>query len=153
MGPMTATRTPKIWRFRSAAAAATGALLLVPAVAFGWAQRANFETRIHGHEFYRVVVETNQCELKMRVLFTAPQAGYEHESPARNFYRFHARLQLDQGRDVVTRIFSNAAPGTRGYNYVLDTSADACWAKQEHKIRGVDIEGCRGSGCTPEPFK
>jgi hypothetical protein len=129
------------------------ALLLVPTVAFAWSQQANIETRVHGHEFYRVSVETNQCELRLRVLFSAPAAGYEHEAPARNFYRFRARLQLDAGRDVVTRIFSNSAPGTRGYTYVLDTAAQGCWAEQKHPIRGVDIEGCRGAGCTPEPFK
>jgi hypothetical protein len=141
---------PSISRFRVVAVAGS---LLFPAVAFAWSQQANFETRIHGHEFYRVKVETNQCELKMRVLFTAPEAGYKHELPVKNFYRFHARLQLDAGHNIVTRIFSNAAPGTRGYDYVVDTAADGCWAKQEHKIRGVDIEGCRGSGCTPEPFQ
>jgi hypothetical protein len=151
MGAMRAKRMPKISKFR--VAAATAALLTVPAVASAWSQQANFETRIHGHEFYRVSVETNQCELKMRVLFTAPDAGYKHELPAKNFYRFHARLQLDETRNVVTRIFSNSAPGTRGYNYVLDTTNDGCWAKQERKFRGVDIEGCRGAGCTPEPFK
>jgi hypothetical protein len=151
MGRMIAKRMPKISRLRSAAA--IGSLLFVPAVAFAWGQQANFETRIHGHEFYRVRVETNQCELRMRVLFTAPEANYRHEVAAKNFYRFRARLQLAHGREVVTRIFSNSAPGTRGYNYVLDTAADGCWVKQEHEIRGVDIEGCRGSGCTPEPFK
>jgi hypothetical protein len=151
MGSMTATRMPKISKFRIAAA--TAALLCVPAVAFAWSQQANFETRIHGHEFYRVSIETDQCQVKMRVLFTAPEVGYKNEVPAKNFYRFHARLQLDEARTVVTRIFSNSAAGTRGYNYILDTTADGCWAKQEHKIRGVDIEGCRGSGCTPEPFK
>ena len=148
---MTAQRLPKISPFRIAAA--TVALLTVPAVAMAWSQQANFETHIHGHEFYRVSVETNQCELKMRMLFTAPEAGYKHEISAKNVYRFHAWLKLDEERNVITRIFSNSAPGTRGYNYVVDTTTDGCWAKQEHEIRGVDIEGCRGAGCTPDPFK
>ena len=148
---MIAKRTRKISRLRSAAA--IGSLILVPAVALAWRQQANFETQIHGHEFYRVSVEANQCELKLRVLFTAPETGYRHEVAAKNFYRFRARLQLAQGRNVVTRIFSNSAPGTRGYSYVFDTATDGCWAKLEHEIRGVDIEGCRGSGCTPEAFE
>jgi hypothetical protein len=151
MGRMTAKRMPKISKFRIAAA--TAALVSMPAVALAWSQQANFETHIHGHEFYRISVETNQCKLKMRVLFTAPEAGYKNEFSAKNSYRFHARLKLDDERNVVTRIFSNSAPGTRGYDYVFDTSADGCWASQEHKIRGVDIEGCRGTGCTPDPFK
>ncbi len=142
---------PRISKVRVAVAIA--ALLSLPTLALAWSQQADFETHIHGHEFYRVSVETNQCQLKMRVLFTAPETGYKNEFPAKNFYRFHARLKLDDDRSVVTRVFSNSAPGTRGYNYVLDTSADGCWAKVEHKIRGVDIEGCRGAGCTPDPFK
>lgn len=148
---MTPQRLPKRSKFH--VAAMTAAVFIVPAVAFAWSQQADFETHIHGHEFYRVSVESNQCQLKVRVLFTAPEAGYKNEFPAKNFYRFHVRLRLDEERNVVTRIFSNSAPGTRGYSYVDDTTADGCWAKQEHKIRGVDIEGCRGTGCTPEPFK
>jgi hypothetical protein len=134
-------------------AAATAALLSLPAVAFAWTQQANFETHIHGHEFYRVSVETKQCELKLRALFTAPEAAYKSEIPAKNFYRFHVRLKLDSEHSVVTRVFSNSAPGTRGYDFVLDTGADGCWAKPEQKIRDIDVEGCRGAGCTPEPFK
>jgi hypothetical protein len=145
---MTPQRMP---RFR--VAAMTAAVFLVPAAALAWSQQADFETHIHGHEFYRVRVESNQCELKVRVLFTAPEAGYKNDFPAKNFYRFHVRLRLAEERNVVTRIFSNSAPGTRGYDYVVDTTAEGCWAKQEPKIRGVDIEGCRGTGCTPEPFK
>jgi hypothetical protein len=151
MGCMTATRMPKISKVR--VAAATAALLSLPAIGFAWTQQANFETHIHGHEFYRVTVETTGCELKMRVLFTAPEAAYKNEFPAKNFYRFHARLKLDSEHSAVTRIFSNSAPGTRGYNFVLDTTADGCWAKPDQKIRGIDVEGCRGAGCTPEPFK
>jgi hypothetical protein len=148
---MSAFRNRKISKARIAAA--TVALLSLPAVAFGWTQQANFETHIHGHEFYRVSVETNGCELKLRALFIAPEAAYKNEFPAKNFYRFHARLKLDSGHEVVTRVFSNSDPGTRGYNFVLDTTSDGCWAKPEQKIRGIDVEGCRGAGCTPDPFK
>jgi hypothetical protein len=151
MARMIGQRTPS--GSKRLVGAATVALLSVPAVALAWSQKANFETHVHGHEFYRVSVETNQCVLKMRVLFTAPDAGYKNEFPAKNFYRFHARLKLENEHSVATRIFSNSAPGTRGYDYVLDTSAEGCWAKLEQKIRGVDIEGCRGAGCTPDPFR
>lgn len=148
---MTVTRTPKLSKARIAAAAV--ALSVLPSAALAWNQQADFETRIHGHEFYRVSVATKQCELKMRVLFTAPEAAYKHELPAKNFYRFHARLKLDSEHSVVTRIFSNSAPGTRGYDFVLDTTADGCWAKPDQKIRSIDVEGCRGAGCTPQPFQ
>jgi hypothetical protein len=148
---MFASPTAKVSKRRIVAM--TAALVLVPAAAFGWTQHANVETHVHGHEFYRVGVETNQCALTVRALFVAPDAAYHNEFPAKNFYRFHVRLKLDGERNVVTRVFSNSAPGTRGYSYVLDTTADGCWAKQEHKIQGVDIEGCRGVGCAPDPFK
>jgi len=127
--------------------------LLFPLTAFGWTQAVDFETHVHGHEFWRVKVDTEGCDLKVRLLFSAPEDGYKSESPARNFYRFHARLTLDDGRTVETRVFSNSAPGARGYTYVAQTQANGCYAKTERKIRGVDVEGCRGAGCKPEPFK
>ena len=132
---------------------AMAGVLLSPVAAWAWTQSAGFETHIHGHEFSRVTLDSNGCELKVRVLFEAPETAYKNEAPARNFYRFHARIKLDDGRAVETRVFSNSAPGARAYSYVLDTAADACWAKGEHKISGIDVEGCRGAGCKPDPFK
>ncbi len=49
--------------------------------------------------------------------------------------------------------FANPPYSARAYSYVLDSKADGCWAKDERKIQGIDVEGCRGVGCTPEPFK
>jgi hypothetical protein len=132
---------------------AVAAVIVAPATALAWSQRADFETHIHGHEFSRVTLDSNECELKVRLFFDAPEAAYKNESPARNYYRFHARIKLDDGRGIITRVFYNTAPGARAYTYVDDTKPDSCFAKQEHKIQGVDIEGCRGAGCTPEPFK
>jgi hypothetical protein len=136
-----------------AGAALLAGALLSPVAAWAWTQSAGFETHIHGHEFSRVTLDSNGCELKVRVLFDAPEAAYKNESPARNFYRFHARIKLDDGRVFETRVFSNSAPGARAYSYVLDSAADACWAIAEHKVRGIDVEGCRGAGCKPDPFK
>jgi hypothetical protein len=130
--------------------------LLLPLTALGWTQAVDFETHVHGHEFYRVKVDSDGCDLKVRLLFIAPQDAYKSESPARNFYRFHARIKLDEGRTVETRVFSNSAPGTRGYTYIANTAntqGDGCWAKAERKLQGIDVEGCRGAGCKPEPFK
>jgi hypothetical protein len=87
------------------------------------------------------------------VLFSAPAEGYKSESPARNIYRFHVRIKLDEGREVVTRVFNNRAPGARAYTFTLGTQAEGCWAKNERKIQGIDVEGCRGAGCKPEPFE
>ena len=146
-------RSPK-QQLKSWAAPLVGAALLaVPATALGWSQHANFETHIHTHNFSRVTLESNECALKVEILFDAPEAAYKNESPARNFYRFHARIKLDDGRTILTRVFYNSAPGARAYTYVEDTKPDGCFAKEERKIQGIDIEGCRGAGCTPDPFK
>jgi hypothetical protein len=128
-------------------------MVLLPITALGWTQGVDFETHVHDHEFHRVQVDSDGCDLKVRLVFNAPEAGYKSESPARNFYRFKARLKLDEGRSVETRVFSNSAPGARAYTYVASTAADGCWAKAERKLRAIDVEGCRGAGCTPEPFK
>jgi hypothetical protein len=54
---------------------------------------------------------------------------------------------------ILTRYFYNDAPGAHVYDYEADTTAAGCWAKTEGHVRAVDVEGCRGRGCTPEPFK
>lgn len=125
--------------------------VLAPATALAWSQAASFETHVHGHAFSRVSLESSECSVKVRLFFDAPEAAYKNE--ARNFYRFHARIKLDDGHAILTRVFSNSAPGAREYDYVADTKPDGCFAKAERSVRGVDIEGCRGVGCTPEPFK
>jgi hypothetical protein len=129
-------------------------VLLAPVAALAWSQKASFETRIHGHEFTQVTLErSGECALAVRVFFTAPEAGYQNESPPRNVYRFHVRTKLAGDRAAVTRVFNNKVAGARAYSYVQDTSAEGCWAKDEHKIQGIDVEGCRGAGCTPDAFK
>src|SRR3954467_9004570 len=142
-------KSPQIW----IAPLALLAFVVAPASAWAWSHEAKFETHIHGHEFSRVTLGSNDCALDVSVFFDAPEAAYKHESPARNFYRFHARIKLDDGRAIITRVFSNSAPGARVYSYVDDTKPDGCFAKEAHKIQGIDVEGCRGAGCTPDPFK
>ena len=126
-------------------------LVVVPATALAWNHDASFETHIHGHAFSRVALESSDCKVKVRIFFDAPEAAYKNE--ARNYYRFHARIKLDDGHAILTRVFSNSAPGAREYSYVDDTQPDGCFAKAERTIRGIDVEGCRGAGCTPDPFK
>jgi hypothetical protein len=132
--------------------AASGALL-APVLAFAWTQEATFGAHVHGHEFARATLTGDGCSLKVRVFFDAPEEAYKNERAWRNYYRFHARIKLDTEHVVLTRVFNNDSPGARVYDYVQDTSAEGCWAKTESKVRGVDVEGCRGRGCTPEPFK
>jgi len=125
----------------------------VSVASLAWTQSAPFETRVHGHAFSRVVLESRDCVLDVRLPFDAPEAAYKNDAaPTRNVYRFHARIKLDD-QTFETPIFQNSAPGARSYTYAKDTSAEACWAKREHQLRAVDVEGCRGAGCRPEAFK
>lgn len=129
------------------------AVVLLPSVALGFRQSAAFETRVHGHAFSNVTVESKGCDVQVRLKFDAPAQGYQHEAAARNIYRFHARINLDKGHSFETPVFQNSVPGERSYAYTKDTTSEGCWAKDEHALRGVDVEGCRGGGCKPEPFK
>jgi len=127
--------------------------LLLPALAFGWTQRAPFGARVHKHEFSSVLLSNDGCTLKTRLFFDAPEEAYRDEIASKNYYRFHARIKLDNAHEVVTRFFHNDAPGAREYDYEEDTTGAGCWAKNEAHARAVDVEGCRGRGCTPEAFK
>lgn len=129
------------------------AACLVPALALAWTQEAQFGARVHKHEFSRVSLTAVGCTIKARVFFDAPDEAYKDPTPSRNYYRFHARIKLDSEHALITRVFHNDAPGARVYDYEQDTSAEGCWAKTESHPRDVDVEGCRGRGCTPEPFK
>ena len=131
----------------------TSVALLVPALAFAWTQEQQFAARVHKHEFSRVVLTGEGCTVKARLFFEAPAEGYESETASRNYYRFHARIKLDSEHVLLTDVFYNQTPGPHVYEYKQDTTAQGCWAKGESHARGVDIEGCRGRGCTPVPFK
>ena len=134
------------------AAGTTLLALCVPTAALAWSQSASFETHVHGHAFSRVNIQSHDCQLRVGLPFDAPEAAYKHEAPTRNVYRFHARIKLD-GQSFETPVFQNSAPGARSYSYVKDTKDEGCWAKDEHQLRGVDVEGCRGAGCKPDAFK
>ena len=138
---------------RGTCALLTAAALLVPGLALAWSKEATFMARVHKHEFSRATLDSDACTLKLRLFFDAPESAYQSETKARNEYRFHARVNLDAGHTLLTPVFRSVAPGARSYDYVKDTAGEACWAKTELKIFGVDVEGCRGVGCTPEPFK
>jgi hypothetical protein len=131
----------------------TAATLCVPALSLAWNKEVSFLARVHKHEFTRATVESDGCALKLRLFFEAPESAYQSDVKARNEYRFHARVNLDGGNALFTPVFRSLTPGKRSYDYAKDTASEGCWAKSETKIFGVDVEGCRGAGCTPEPFK
>ncbi len=143
----------RVSRLRGTCALLTAAALLVPALALAWSKEATFMARVHKHEFSRATVESDSCMLKLHLFFDAPESAYQSETKARNEYRFHARLNLDGGHALLTPVFHSLTPGARSYDYTKDTAGEGCWAKTELKIFGVDVLGCRGASCTPEPFK
>jgi hypothetical protein len=139
--------------YRGFARLLTVSALLLPGLAYAWTQEQQFSARVHKHEFSRVLLSAEGCVVQARLFFDAPSEAYESESAARNYYRFHARIKLDSGHALLTGIFHNQTPGPHSFEYREDTTADGCWAKRESHAQGVDVEGCRGRGCTPAPFK
>ncbi|MEI9947404.1 MAG: hypothetical protein WDO74_00035 [Pseudomonadota bacterium] len=129
------------------------AALLVPALAGAWTQEQAFGARVHKHEFSRVQLTGEGCTVQARLFFDAPTDAYESETAARNYYRFHARIKLDSAHVLLTEVFYSQTPGPHVYEYREDTTPRGCWAKRESHAFGVDVEGCRGRGCTPAPFK
>lgn len=123
---------------------------LLPALAYAWSQSALFDVTVHAHEFERVAVESQGCSVRAQLSFTAPPEAYKAD---RKYYRFKARIRLDAGHEITSPIFGNSGSGARVYTFTHDTSAEGCWGKLDHKFTGFDVEGCRGRGCTPDPFK
>jgi hypothetical protein len=125
------------------------AILSVPTLALAWTQSALFDVTVHKHLFERVAVDSQDCALRTQISFSAPAEAYK----SGNYYRFKARIRLDAGHEVTTRVFGNSGAGARTYSFSYDTSAEGCWAKVDHKFKGFDVEGCRGRGCTPDAFR
>jgi hypothetical protein len=127
-------------------------ILLVLGFATGWTQSAGFGTTVHGHEFNRVTIGANGCKLDYRFDFNAPADRYQGADPKAPRFRFVGRIKLKSGAVVRSPIFPNAASGERKYENSFDTSSEGCWAKDEQKLTGFDVRGCRGQGCIPDPF-
>ena len=140
-------------RLSGICALVTAAAFSVPALALAWSKEATFMARVHKHEFSRATVKSDGCMLELHLFFDAPESAYQSDTKTRNEYRFHARVNMDGGHALLTPVFHSLTPGARTYDYTKDTTSEACWAKTEAKIFGVDVEGCRGASCTPDPFK
>jgi hypothetical protein len=128
--------------------------VLAPADALSWSQRVQIAARVHNHVFDDVSIESSGCTLNLALYFTAPEGGYRDPNAAvRNHYRFDARVSLSEGRKFHTGVFQNTQPGRRRFRHAHDTASEGCWAKQELKLRAVDIEGCRNRRCKVPSFK
>lgn len=136
------------------------ALILAPLLtlfltteADAWRASAPFRATVNKHVFDKVKVVTDGCDARFTIYFDAPKEMYSDDAPVRNHHRFRARIKLSDGRTVTTNRFYNDKAGKRMYVYRLDTSADGCWAKQEHQLRKVDVNGCRNKKCRIQPFE
>jgi len=88
--------------------------------------------------------------LHYKLFFTAPAEAYGNASKAH--FQFRARIRLHSGKSLVSPVFGNHGAGERMYERDYDTSSEGCWAKEEQKLLGVDVEACRGRGCSPAEF-
>jgi hypothetical protein len=126
---------------------------VLPAVALAWSSESPFSATVHGHAFKRVSVHDEGCAVKTRLEFNAPEAQYREPAEVRNYYRFKARVRFASGKKAVSPIFFSQKPGDHQFEFAFDTTADGCWARNDQKVIGVDIEGCRGKRCVVEPFQ
>jgi len=143
-------------RSRLAAAGALVASLTLPsqrlAAAPVWRDSAPLAVRVFEHLFQRVDANDVGCVVRVRVHFDAPASAYQEPAAVRNHYRFIAEVKLSGGNHFQSEVFSNTEPGARVFAFSHDTALEGCWAKQELKLRKLDVHACRGSECVPQAF-
>lgn len=129
------------------------ACVLASATALAWTSASPFSAKVLGHEFKHVAVENEGCNVKTSLKFSAPEGQYQHPAEVRNYYRFKARVRFASGKSAISPIFFSQRAGEHKFDFNYDTTRDACWSRSEQKVMGVDVEGCRGKGCTVDPFQ
>jgi hypothetical protein len=112
-----------------------------------------FSASVWGHKFTEVAVEAADCSIKVSVKYDAPSNAYKSRVAALNQYRFKARARFASGAKAAGPVFSSTKPGKALHTFAFDSSGEGCWAKQKQALVAMDVEGCRGEGCTVEPFK
>ena len=122
-------------------------------VAWGWGSSVLFSASVWGHKFSEVLVEAVDCSVKVRVKYDAPSNAYKSRLADMNHYRFKARARFASGAKAQGPVFSSTKPGAEAHTFSFDSSAEGCWARQKQALVAMDVEGCRGVGCTVEPFK
>ncbi len=123
-----------------------------PAVALAWTQKAPFGVKVHDHALHDVELSGTDCSITYKLFFSAPAEGYSSRAENRNYYLFRSRIKFQSGKKILVPIFGNAGPGERVYERTYDTAGEGCWAKEQQKLLGVDVEACRSRGCTPDPL-
>jgi hypothetical protein len=137
-----------------ALAALFGLLSLPPSAAAApvWRGSAPLAVQVFEHSFQRINANDVGCVVRVRLYFDAPATSYREPSAVRNHYRFLAEIKLSGGNRFVSEVFSNTEPGARVFAFSHDTALEGCWAKQDLKLRKVDVHACRGANCVPQKF-
>ena len=112
-----------------------------------------FSASVWSHKFSEVTVEAADCSVKVSVKYDAPGSAYKSHLPGMNHYRFKARPRFASGAKAPGPVFSSTKPGRALHTFSIDSSKEGCWARQKQALVAMDVEGCRGEGCTVEPFK
>jgi hypothetical protein len=135
-------------------AAIASAFVAGPALAKSlWWDEARIGVKVHDHAFHRVTANAIGCQVRVRLYFDAPFAGYQEPAPERNHFRFTAQVTLSDDQRFVSEAFDNIEAGARVFAFSHDSRDEGCWAKLEHTLRKVDVHACRGVGCVPKPFE
>ncbi|MCA9647570.1 MAG: hypothetical protein KC492_43070 [Myxococcales bacterium] len=113
-----------------------------------WVRKAPITAQVNGHRFHHVEVRGNGCQVIYTLRFNAPENLYKSPDASASYFRFRGDIELEGGLKVDTGPFFNRKPGARKYTGAFDTSEAGCWSKSIKGLRRVDIDGCRGKGCT-----
>ena len=147
-------RSSKRWSVGLGVAMAVLAIAAESAAAGAvWRDTADLAVRVFEHAFARATVNDAGCWVRVRLYFDAPAEGYREAAKERNHYRFIAEVKLSGGQKFVSEPFDNREPGARVFAFSHDTAGEGCWAKEERKLRKVDVHACRGSLCVPQRFE
>lgn len=113
-----------------------------------WVRKAPISANVNGHRFHHVEVRGKGCQVVFTLRFTAPPELYKSPDQSASYFRFRGDIELEGGLKVDTGSFFNRQAGARKYTGAFDTSGAGCWSKQIKGLRRVDVDGCRGKGCT-----
>ncbi len=125
--------------------AAIAGCLTAPSIATAGSDAKVFRPAVHTnqHAFYGVSVEDERCTLAVKLHYFAPKAKY----PAGTVYRFRAKVSFTRGGSLFTRTFTNNRPGNRVQYYPHNTTRAGCWARNNTKIKSIQVVSCGGSKC------
>ena len=104
---------------------------------------------VHGHKFHTATLTNGDpatgqaCTMQATVYFDAPVDAT---------YRFRAKLTTLDGSWVKSPEFFNETRGPRSYSFTVDTTSNGCWGAKRQEILMLDVAGCQGAFCQPNPL-